>query len=139
MRFKEGVRIDGIAPETIVGLMVAEGAYLETVGAIDKTAEMVVTSVRDGQHSAHSLHYRGLAADLRTRGIRTHLRDAWLSMVQRRLGFLGFDVVLEPDHIHVEFDPKYGPTRRGLDQGPDVQSASAKAGRPDRLAARRSP
>jgi hypothetical protein len=52
-------------------------------------------------------HYKGLAADLRTRGtgLSTQIRDDLVLA----LGHLGFDVVLEDlggpnEHIHMEYD-----------------------------------
>ena len=57
---------------------------------------LVVTSGMDGKHMTGSLHYKGLAADLRF-----PLRDE----IKATLG-PNWDVVWEKDHIHVEFDPK---------------------------------
>ena len=73
--------------------------------------EVVVTAGSDGHHGEHSMHYKNLAVDLRTghswspplmtpqeaRDIRDELT--------LRLG-AGYDVVLEGDHIHAEYDPK---------------------------------
>jgi len=72
--------------------------------------DCIITSISDGIHSAGSLHYEGLAADFRIRhlpsraiaeiifeDIRNHLTD-------------DYDVVLESDHIHVEYDRKAAPT-----------------------------
>jgi len=61
--------------------------------------DLFVTSLRDGNHSAGSLHYDGLAFDIRKHinqllpSIKTSLGDNW-------------DVVYESDHIHCEYDPK---------------------------------
>lgn len=65
----------------------------------------VITSALDGKHSTNSLHYTGFALDYRTR----HLLDGVPRVLQRRISdCLGseFDVVLESDHIHIEYDPK---------------------------------
>ena len=62
---------------------------------------MIVTSGFDGKHSATSLHYKGLAVDLRTRDF----TDEWARYLRNALGS-GWDVVVEPDHIHVELDRK---------------------------------
>lgn len=69
-------------------------------------AEHVITSCLDGQHMATSLHYKGLAVDLRTRTLPTEEAvEAAVSALRLRLG-RAYDVVHEPTHIHVEYDPK---------------------------------
>lgn len=81
--------------------------------AVDKIAkvysnhgvECVITSGRDGTHSAHSLHYAGKALDIRTNNIGSSADMA--KIFQETKSSLGeeFDVVLEKDHLHVEYDP----------------------------------
>jgi hypothetical protein len=82
---------------------------LTTVDAvfIDETgAEAVITSGKDGVHSEKSLHYSGKAFDFRTRHVED---DELLKVVKALKAQLGpdFDVVLEIDHLHVEWDPKF--------------------------------
>ena len=56
-------------------------------------------------HQAQSKHYVGLAEDYRTRDVApSHLADM-VADVRARLGS-DYDVVLESDHLHIEFDPK---------------------------------
>lgn len=63
--------------------------------------ELVVTSTYEGNHSEGSLHYCDEAVDIR-RGKNGHkCRDE----IKRRLGD-DYDVILESDHIHIEYDPK---------------------------------
>ncbi len=65
----------------------------------------MVTSLEDSTHGVNSLHYSGNAADIRTR----HVPVAQLPSLHRALkDALGkdYDVVLEKDHIHIEYDPK---------------------------------
>lgn len=98
MKLKPGVKIGGIRPELALGLMVAQSLW---------SKELVVTAVVDGQHSRGSLHYAGQAADLRTRD----LSEAEMAQVKAQLGeALGaeFDVVVEADHMHLEWQPKTG-------------------------------
>lgn len=67
-----------------------------------------VTSMKDGTHMPGSLHPLGLAADIRTRN---HDADSTKAFAGRALACLfplGFDVILETDHLHVEYDPKPG-------------------------------
>jgi D-alanyl-D-alanine dipeptidase len=64
---------------------------------------LTVTSVFDGKHKTGSKHDTGQAIDLRT----TSLPDEDAMAEQLRLA-LGpdYDVILELDHLHVEYDPK---------------------------------
>lgn len=66
---------------------------------------LTVTSGYDGSHRAQSLHYAGLAEDYRTRDVAPAHLPAMVDSVRSILGS-DYDVVLEPDHLHVEFDPK---------------------------------
>lgn len=66
---------------------------------------MVITSTTDGKHMQNSLHYKGLAFDVRT-------MDKTDSQVNQFVNFLKFhfdktlDIVIEKDHLHIEYDPK---------------------------------
>jgi len=99
MKLKPGVDMTGIKPELILGLVVADFVY----STFD--VEMVVTSLLDGRHSLTSLHYAGCAADLRTRnipeGLRKQVRDDIAAALPN-----DFDVVLESNHIHMEWQPR---------------------------------
>ena len=66
--------------------------------------ELVVTSGTEGTHSPGSLHYVGLAVDLRLPSDRTKCL-AIRNELAERLG-ADFDVVLEDSHLHVEVQPK---------------------------------
>ena len=107
LRFKEGVSIRGLRDETVLAVVCAYSIFS------DYGLDCVVTSGVDGQHSWGSLHYRGDAFDLRIKHI-TDLegkRDG--SKIDEIVEVLSdaltddFDVVLEEDHIHVEFQPKH--------------------------------
>lgn len=74
----------------------------------------VVTSLDDGRHKPGSKHGKLLAFDGRIK----HLGGSWVEIwakakrlharLRTRIDWLGFDTVLEPDHIHCEWDPKRG-------------------------------
>ena len=73
--------------------------------------EFVVTCGIE-QHQHPSMHAYNAALDYRTRDILgppghgpQGRKSAFAETVRDRLGD-GFDVVLEPDHLHVEYDPK---------------------------------
>ena len=65
-----------------------------------QSRELVITSGLEGSHSAGSLHYYGLAVDLR-------LPPDLVRATRELAAELGsqFDVILEKHHIHVEYDP----------------------------------
>lgn len=99
IHFKEGVRFEGVQPVLWDGLLTVAVSY-HTFGY-----QLVVTSLTDGTHKEGSLHYKGLAADLRTRHLKVNDVAVVVRGVKDALG-KGWDVVLEGDHIHIEYDPK---------------------------------
>lgn len=65
--------------------------------------EITVTSAKDGKHMRKSKHYTGEAIDIRTRDMK------YKQIVKNVLQLVlepCFDVVLESDHIHIEYDIK---------------------------------
>jgi hypothetical protein len=85
-----------MAPEILLAVFVAHELFKES------SEYLTLTSVTDGKHMEGSLHHAGLAVDLR-------LPNAGKERLVQQLGIrLGadYDVVLEGDHIHVEYDPK---------------------------------
>lgn len=65
---------------------------------------MTITSARDERHSAKSLHWKGMAIDTRTRDLTAAQQTQLRKSIAEELG-ADFDVVLESDHIHIEYDP----------------------------------
>ena len=98
MKIKPSVDLRGIKPELVVAMILCEPV-------VSRHAEFVVTSVCDGKHMARSKHYEGLAMDIRTREIQPEMLKPCLEEIKQALG-PQYDVVLEGDHIHIEFDPK---------------------------------
>lgn len=98
VRIKHDVDLRRIQAPMAVALVVAASVYSE-LGNVDT----LVTSGAEGQHMAGSLHYVGLALDLRLPSPATVARV--VALLKDALG-PQYDVVLEKDHIHVEFDPK---------------------------------
>lgn len=99
MRFKEGVKVNGIKPELWVALHVADQVYTE------HGADLVVTSVKDGKHSRGSLHYIGHAGDLRTRGMDKQVVKLMRDEIAGRLTD-EYDIIIEENHLHAEHQPK---------------------------------
>ena len=96
MKLKPGVRLHGLKPEILFALTVLDRLW---------PTEMVVTSLIDGAHGRGSLHYVGQAADIRVRDLEPEEIAAVVREAKAALG-ADFDVVLEPSHLHVEFQPK---------------------------------
>jgi hypothetical protein len=67
-------------------------------------ADLVVTEATGGKHMENSLHYSGCAVDLRTSNVRPTALQGVVDLLRQRLGE-NYDVVLESDHAHVEFQP----------------------------------
>jgi len=99
LSIKPGVRVFGLRPETILALNIIEGAFK------DAGYDCVLTCGMDGKHSKGSLHYAGCAVDLRISNVPPEKREALKLEMANRLG-ADFDVILEGDHFHVEYQPK---------------------------------
>lgn len=79
---------------------------------------VVITSITDGTHSRKSLHYVGRAVDVRFMGrhrmggvlggSESHSMERtrdWAVRLRQQLG-VAYDVLVEKDHLHIEWDPK---------------------------------
>ena len=95
--FKAGVGVVQVDKEVFNIISVASSIW-ERQG----WGTVVVTSISDGVHKPTSLHYWGKAVDLRVWGIEV-IHAA--TLLKEELG-KDYDVVVERDHIHVEYDPK---------------------------------
>jgi hypothetical protein len=95
-------RIIGLTVPALFAMIVAKGVY-NSVGA-----SCEISCGSNGVHSAASLHYTGNAFDCRTKHLPrgTSIND--LAKVIREALGPDFDVVVEPTHIHIEFQPKKG-------------------------------
>lgn len=103
LQLKPGVSVKGVQPETLLAMQVADGVYTD-LGIL----ETVVTSVVDGTHGDKSLHPAGYAFDQRLPSRSSAVisfDERAAHLMHQRLG-PQYDVVLEGDHIHTEFDPK---------------------------------
>jgi hypothetical protein len=104
---KLGVDLRGLKPQMAIAYTIASFIYLR------HGQECVITSASDSKHGPNSLHYQGLALDIRT----YTLPIPQVATVHRELKIaLGeqFDVVLEDagntnQHVHIEFQPKEPP------------------------------
>ena len=112
MKYKDGVIVNLTKVEGGKFIQFMPSNYI--IGAMKKAdevsirltnKEIVVTSLLDGVHSKNSLHYVGNAFDMRI-WIYTQKQIAEIDKrLKKELG-KDYDVVLEKDHFHVEYDPK---------------------------------
>lgn len=68
----------------------------------DHKYELVITSTYEGDHMPGSLHYANRAYDIR---VPANMKRILTDEIKDALSF-DFDVILEEDHIHIEYDPK---------------------------------
>lgn len=94
---------DVVHPRIMKALRVVD-FYHKLYASNDQEAEIV--HVMDGKHHKGSRHYVGLAADIRIWYIPAGRLKEFVEFIQKQLG-MDYDVILEKDHIHLEFDPKY--------------------------------
>ena len=97
---EKNVSLSDLKPQTLVAVMSAWAIFI-SLGA----NEFVLTSVNDGIHSRKSLHRFGYAVDIRIWVLTEAKRVMAAKKIADALG-KHFDVVLEPDHLHIEYDPK---------------------------------
>ena len=99
MQLKKGVSIQGIRPELLIAIMIADRVYQV------HSCILVLTSVTDGKHSATSLHYSGCAFDCRVRSLEPSQRANIVSDLKISMPN-DFDIVLESTHVHIEYQPR---------------------------------
>jgi hypothetical protein len=99
MQIKTGVALSGMSPEIVLAVMIIKDILN------DHGQEVVITSGVDGKHRVSSAHYTGRAVDLRIWDLKD--KDRCITKMRAALG-RDYDVVLESNHIHLEFDPKMG-------------------------------
>jgi len=101
MRVKEGVVLAGLDIRIRPALIAAEKIWCH----YGRPEGVTVTSGLDGQHSASSLHYYGLALDFRTHYFSSEERLSVFDDLSACLSFdRCFQVVYHSTHIHVEYD-----------------------------------
>ena len=98
LRFKDGVSVT-FTPQVNRILEAAEYSF-QAHGY-----SCVCTAGTDGKHMEGSLHYKALAVDLRSRHVAAEMLPKIVSELKERLG-KDYDVIIEGDHVHAEFDPK---------------------------------
>ena len=99
---KNGAVIHGLQPEILRAWDMVDEVYVSYGFEL-----CVLTSGTDGKHGAQSFHPYGLAIDLRTWDFPgdTALSARVVAAIKTKLGDT-YDVVLESDHLHIEYQPK---------------------------------
>ena len=101
LSIKPGVDVAGISNEMVLATQICHSIYAEY------QIPCVLTEAKSrGGHKRGSLHYVGQAVDIRTRNVPVEKRPDITVALQEALGEQ-YDVILEKDHIHVEFQPKF--------------------------------
>ena len=101
LKFKAGVVVPKV---TIIA-----AAAVNAANEMGLTEEITITSGNDSTHTHGSLHYVNAALDIRTKTLPASQKQAWLTVLRRRLGS-EYQVILEAEgkaneHAHVEYDP----------------------------------
>lgn len=107
MKLKQGAVIAGLDIRMRPALLACE-KVIPGYGKIhNMDIDFVITCGLDGVHSAGSLHYYGLAIDVRTRDLKAINVDIW-AVVHELQSILGssFNVVHHSTHIHIEYDAR---------------------------------
>lgn len=97
---KEGSNVSGLRSEILLAYFIACSIYEKY-----PKSECVITEGTGGKHGVGSLHYVGLAIDIRTWYLTDGEKLEIVKKLKEKLGSQ-YDVVLEKDHIHIEFQPK---------------------------------
>jgi hypothetical protein len=116
MRYKVGVTVPkDLDPRMLLAHAAVERAW-DFVRSLSKPVEIgyeaTITSWGDSVHGANSYHKRqGRAIDVRTKTISRPYVQTFVDDLKRRIGALGFDIVLEDsdgpmEHLHLELDDR---------------------------------
>jgi len=102
VKLKKGVTLNGVQPEIVLAILLVRDV-LEGM-----KYDLTVTSLTDGLdwRKSSSLHLAGLAFDVRIWDFTEPEELQHVAATFRSALGDEFDVVVESDHIHVEFDPK---------------------------------
>jgi hypothetical protein len=104
---KDGVHINGDHFDTVMVRII--DVARETAPMMEK-GTVWITSANDSTHMEGSLHFNNRAFDIRISNIIAatefpYAARMWAEKMQIMLGD-DYDVLLEHDHIHVEYDPE---------------------------------
>lgn len=96
------IDLSNIHPSLLIGILVLN----EVLASFD--VPLVITCGREGKHSNTSLHYVGCAVDVRNRELSKSQQQEVKKIFDSRMNN-DFDLVIESNHFHLEYQPKYKP------------------------------
>ncbi len=101
MKLKDAsINMDGVR-----GVILKAMAIVEPI--MERYGPFVCTSAHDGKHMDTSLHYVGLAFDIRTWGLKTEEdKQKALGDLKIALG-ADYQIIEEEDHFHAEVSPAW--------------------------------
>jgi len=102
MKCKRGVKLYGCNPEILATMAIADQIWKD-LGA--EGAVVTSGSEQTARHSRSSIHYNGGALDYRIKNLVESHRKMAADRLRESLTD-EYDVILEADHMHVEFQPK---------------------------------
>ena len=105
---KPGVLLENLSPQMVLGHTIVASIFAGAgynTWVLGQKSWCTITSGSDGTHMTGSLHAKGNALDYRTSHLTSEQRSSVAAACKEALGE-NFDVVLESDHLHVEYDPK---------------------------------
>jgi hypothetical protein len=102
MIIKPGVKIAGLTTNMQLALDYAEEVYEKFGHSL-----IITEAYAESGHIKNSKHYEGNAVDIRIWNLGSDVHRIF-GQIKRGLDEYGFDIILESDHIHIEYDPKEG-------------------------------
>jgi len=97
---RRGAKVNGIRGEIILAAVVASQVFAK------HGLDCIITEATGSKHGYASIHYLGLAIDLRTSHIKTQAKlNSIMADLKSSLNEQ-YDIVLESNHIHIEYQPK---------------------------------
>jgi hypothetical protein len=102
MRFEPSFRLGVLHQE--IAIVLHHASIWSRLANVD----LVVNCGSNGKHNPGTLHPWDLALDLDTEGDRLADTQQLYGYLARVLG-VAYDVILESDHVHVEYDPHRKP------------------------------
>lgn len=104
LQLKTSVKLTGLQPQMVLAALIADSLYERS------SLLLRITSANDSTHKPGSKHYDGLALDLGTKledgSQYTNILKVNLASELRLALGPEYDVVVEANHLHIEFDPK---------------------------------
>jgi hypothetical protein len=97
MELKKGVSIS-LLKSCMIPAIINCNEWFKSVGH-----DFVITAGNDGKHITDSLHYSGAAIDVRTRELSEIQVQDLCDSLRNDLDNQ-FDIIIESDHIHIEYD-----------------------------------